>query len=327
MGDTIIISNQDSLQNQLDSFPPQLRDSIISVLDQNDTATTKPSDSHVYDILFFCFLAVFVYFKVRGNKSSNDELQSYISTEEPPANDPEFYYYNGRDINLSDEDIIPILQKYFAYYTNLSSELQEIFLSRLKKFMSLKTFRLPRDETFKEIPVLLSASAVELTFGLDDFTFPWFQNIDVNAAEYLANDPTSLRILAGNVENQTITIAWTHFLSGINNNEDGSNVGLHELAHALYYEHAVAENDKQKTFANALEIVMQEIQKIFNAGKNEQSLFSDYAFRNTQEFWAESVEIFFERTADMQNQFPDLFNSIKELLQQNPLNKEKPLTS
>ena len=219
------------------------------------------------------FLAAFVYFKIRANNFVKDDVQPNISIEEAAVNDPEFYYYNGGDINLSDEDIISILQKYFAYYTILSGELQEKFLSRLKQFMVSKTFRLPKDETFKEIPVLVSAAAVQLTFGLNGFMFPWFQYIDINAAEYLADDPNELRILAGNVENQTITIAWTHFLSGINNSEDGSNVGLHELAHALYYEYVIAENNKQKTFTDTLDIVMKEIENIYAAGKNAQSLF------------------------------------------------------
>ena len=55
MGDTIIISNDDSFQNQLGSFPPQLRDSVISVLDQNKTVTENAPDSHVIDIIFLCF--------------------------------------------------------------------------------------------------------------------------------------------------------------------------------------------------------------------------------------------------------------------------------
>jgi Mlc titration factor MtfA (ptsG expression regulator) len=48
-------------------------------------------------------------------------------------------------------------------------------------------------------------------------------------------------------------------------------------------------------------------------------LYSDYALRNFQEFWAESIEIFFERPADMKRKYEDLYGALCEILNQNPL--------
>jgi len=48
-------------------------------------------------------------------------------------------------------------------------------------------------------------------------------------------------------------------------------------------------------------------------------LYSDYALRNFQEFWAESIEIFFERPAVMKAQYPDLYSSVCTLLNQYPV--------
>ena len=57
--------------------------------------------------------------------------------------------------------------------------------------------------------------------------------------------------------------------------------------------------------------------------KNEllstQRLYSDYGLKNLQEFWAESVEIFFERPLAMKEHYPDLFTTMRLLLNQQPV--------
>ena len=46
--------------------------------------------------------------------------------------------------------------------------------------------------------------------------------------------------------------------------------------------------------------------------------YSEYAMRNFQEFWAESVEIFFERPTQLKMIYPDLYGAISDLLNQDP---------
>lgn len=47
--------------------------------------------------------------------------------------------------------------------------------------------------------------------------------------------------------------------------------------------------------------------------------YSAYALTNFQEFWAESVELFFERSAQLQTAYPDLYKTIAAILNQDPL--------
>jgi Mlc titration factor MtfA (ptsG expression regulator) len=49
-------------------------------------------------------------------------------------------------------------------------------------------------------------------------------------------------------------------------------------------------------------------------------LYSDYAMRNFQEFWAESIEIFFQSPERLQNHYPDMYRLLCDLLCQDPLN-------
>ena len=58
---------------------------------------------------------------------------------------------------------------------------------------------------------------------------------------------------------------------------------------------------------------------IFKKNLNTQRLYSDYGLKNLQEFWAESVEIFFERPSAMKEQYPELFTQISLLLNQQPI--------
>ncbi|HTN05796.1 zinc-dependent peptidase [Agriterribacter sp.] len=47
--------------------------------------------------------------------------------------------------------------------------------------------------------------------------------------------------------------------------------------------------------------------------------YSAYALTNFQEFWAESVELFFERPAQLQIVYPDLYKIMVVVLNQDPL--------
>ncbi|MBG9375697.1 zinc-dependent peptidase [Panacibacter sp. DH6] len=235
------------------------------------------------------------------------------------------YVYDGRRIKLHKAELTAILLKRFPYYAHLLPQLKHVFENRVQRFIAVKSFIIPGSQAYKEVPVLLSAAAVQLTFGLQEFELPWFRYIRVHAEEYFADDPHALRVLAGHVEENVITVAWNHFLKGIADDRDGANVGLHEMAHALYYQHVIAHNGKRKGFIKELSDVMEESEEIYTLRHNYNVLYSDYAYKNLQEFWAESIELFFEKPEALQEHYPELFDNLKELLNQDPLNKTNPL--
>jgi Mlc titration factor MtfA (ptsG expression regulator) len=280
--------------------------------------------------LVFIFIAAMIFFlllklarvskpPVRSNKRMEiDNDESGIKN---------IYVYQGDQLEITDNDIKNTLEKRFPYYISLSPDLKQVFEKRLRRFMSLKTFIIPETKTYKDVPILMSATAIQLTFGLKEFELHWYQYIRIHAEEYFANDPNALRVLAGHVENNIITIAWNQFLKGIEDDHDGVNVGLHEMAHALYYQHVIINKSKKNGFTKELSEVMEESEDIYTLKHKHQILYSDNAYKNLQEFWAESIELFFERPQAMQICYPELFESLKELLNQDPLNKTNPLLS
>lgn len=265
-----------------------------------------------------------IIFAIRHRKDYSP-INENSSVTEPRQEITSGLLYEGDKLNIPDDEIVRILTKYYPYYTHLQSSLQFQFKERLKKFMKEKTFVICSNEGYKEMPVLISAAAIQISFGLDKFMLPYFRYIKVQPEEYFANDTEHLRVLEGNVEGNIITIAWNHFLKGFDDYNDGQNVGLHEMAHALYFQYMQTDMIKEKNFNFHFNKIMLKGNEVYASKESKHVLFSDYAYRNLQEFWAESVEIFFERPEALRANYPDLYSDLKELLQQDPSNKINPL--
>jgi hypothetical protein len=287
--------------------------------------------------IFFTILAVFIAIKIRSALLSKDKyyiLRGSFDTNEQYINavnkvykndnqvGKEYFLYKGKELNLAHQEIETILTKYFVYYRNLETDLQFKFYDRLIRFMYSKRFLIYSDEPFKEMPVLISAAAVQISFGLNNFELPHYQNIQVKKREYFAEN--SFRILAGNVQENSITLAWNQLLKGYDNYEDGSNVGLHEMAHALYYQEMIVANKKNE-FAQHFNQLMNDGESVLQQKQCPHNLYSNYAFTNLQEFWAVSVELFFERANHLNKAYPNIYNHLQDLLKQNPLVPSNPV--
>lgn len=287
--------------------------------------------------VFFFILLLFLFVSIRSvivSNDTNDFIKDSFDTDEDTIDFLEdeskkqhlsrnYYLYEGNQLDLRHYEIETILDKYFTYYRNLDKHLQFRFFDRMLKFMYSKNFLIYSNEPFKEMPVLISAAAVQISFGLDDFELPHYNYIKVHKEEYFATN--SLRILAGNVEGKSITLAWNHLLKGYYDYTDGNNVGLHEMAHALYYQEIVVDEDYEEGFGNHFNRLMKDGEYILQLKVCPHQLYSSYAFTNLQEFWAVSVELFFERALELQNAYPNIFLHLQNILKQNPLISNQPI--
>lgn len=227
--------------------------------------------------------------------------------------------YQGEDLDFSEELIRKVLIKHFPFFNNLLHPDQDKFIARLKRFIRTKIFVIHDIKGYREMPILISASAIQLTFGLQKFLLPHFSIIQIYPQEFILMEP--MRILIGNVSGNTINIAWKQFLEGYKNRMDKSNVGLHEMAHALYFQNFETEEYIDKSFKDSYHHFTSLGDKIFEREKiSSAGLYSTYAMRNFQEFWAESIEIFFESPEKIQQHYPDLYRLLCDLLCQDPLN-------
>ncbi|MES2429372.1 MAG: zinc-dependent peptidase [Bacteroidota bacterium] len=238
---------------------------------------------------------------------------------ETVKSNPSYLVYGGDELNFTREVYITVLLKHFPYYNLLNDLDKDKFIHRLQKFISRKTFIIHDKSGFREMPILISAAAIQLSFGFEKYLLPDFPNIQIYPEEFLGIHP-SIRYLEGNVSNSCVNISWKHFLNGFKYPDDGQNVGLHEMAHAYHFQNFETGNHKDEGFTVKFPQYDICANKAFSQeALSIQDLFSDYALRNFQEFWAESVEIFFEKPVQLKNTYPDLYNAMCELMNQQPL--------
>lgn len=315
-----------------DTFPfNENKDSISAVITQKylQEQEAKKREDAWAALTTVVFLAVIGAMLVNAVKKLFLQKDKTVTTSiiynnsESAMYEPNYLVYKGNQLKFTFQEIELSLTKYLPYYNNLNESLKVIFIKRLQQFIKSKIFIIHAKEGYKEMPILLSAAAIQITFGLENYLLPYFKYLQIHPEEYFAAN--SFRVLAGHVQGNSITIAFNQLLKGNQITNDGSNVGLHEMAHALYYQEIIINQTQHDSFDHLFEKVLEEGEEVYSF-KHQNTLFSDYAFKELQEFWAESVEIFFEKPQQMQQLYPELFEIMCNLLQQNPINTSNPIT-
>lgn len=249
--------------------------------------------------------------------AQNDSTQNDSAQPDEPV--VERLIYDGKELQFPTETLKTVLSKYFPYYNSLSVTEQSKFLYRLEEFIERKTFVIHDSKGFREMPILLSASAVKLSFGLQNYLLPHYKYIHVFPAEFIGTIP-SIRVLAGNVSGNSIHVSWKHFMEGLREPHDGQDLGLHEMAHAYYFQNVALSDGDDEYFAEHFDKFNLYGNKVYEALQpRTNNLYTEYALKNFQEFWAESVELFFEKPVALKTTYPELFNCMVQLLNQDPV--------
>jgi MtfA peptidase len=274
------------------------------------------------DEVFFIFLVVFaVILSYRAWKQKPvqaDEPDSAHHKKSRLSFGP--LVYRGCDLDFGNEEITRVLEKHQPYYKKLTAEEQRRFVRRLKKYVFTKTFVIHDKSGFREMPILISAAAIQVSFGHVSYLMPDYLYIHIHPKEYIAAD--NLRILAGNVQGRHISLSWKHFLNGFIYPGDGENVGLHEMAHAMYSQTFLYKYEEDRAFKKAFPGFAITANKVYAKEQNvKRGIYSDYAKINFQEFWAESVEIFFEKPAVLYEHYPELYTDMSKVLNQDMLQR------
>jgi len=217
-----------------------------------------------------------------------------------------------------------LLASYNSYYRSLSPLLRQRFLQRVTEFRETKQFKYIDITPDDKMMLLISAAAVQLTFGLDKYLLEYFDTIYVLQHDYrygTYNVP-----FMGHVSSNGIYLSWDNFLRGYSDDTDGDNVGVHEMAHALAYVNFTAEylEDEDDDFKKQFREFSKVARPIFNSIQGGTTNFlGDYAATNYNEFWAVAVENFFEKSLQMSIDLPELYSAMRTLLRQDPLVADK----
>lgn len=231
------------------------------------------------------------------------------------------YFYEKRQYKLflSQEAFYhSVVSQHVKYYNRLHPEDQHKFLFRTHLFRKAKRFHYIEVEERTEMPVLISAVAIQLTFGLERYMLNYFRDIYVLKDDYHYGFYS--RPFMGHVDHSGIYLSWDNFMKGIRGMSPNCNLGLHEMGHALAYVNFITQTEEDKHFKKEFKNFSKVARPIFESMQHgAKNILGDYAGTNYQEFWAVAVEVFFENPIRMRHELPDLYRAMSQLLRQDPI--------
>lgn len=218
------------------------------------------------------------------------------------------------------EKHVKFLEKHFVYYKKLPPKSRKIFIHKVARFMSSKEFIARQMQAVSdEMKVLISASAAQLTFGFRGITFPYFYKIFVFPESFYNYSTKAYHKGEVNPKMKAIALSWKDFVDGYLE-EDGRNLGLHEMAHALRLENRIM-NEQYGFLEDWMlkEWEMHAKRTMAEIRSGTETFFRKYGSVNNEEFFAVAVENFFERPIEFNQKHPKTYRTMCQLLRQDPL--------
>ncbi len=210
-----------------------------------------------------------------------------------------------------------ILEKHLPYYVELSFHDKAEFRKRVNLFIREMKFRGGKNFAIGyEHVVAVAGSAIQISFGNAKYILSTFSEIIIYEKVY--QNPMTKNYHRGEVNPGAgiIVVSWEDFVYGYTTDEDNLNVGLHEMAHAYYFEIMKHREDYKNSYDLLSKFMFVSEYEILKIRKNKSTLFRNYAGENVFEFFAVSVEYFFEDGPEFREKLPKLYRQMCLLLNQ-----------
>ena len=231
---------------------------------------------------------------------------------------------------------LKIIKNNVAFFVRLSATDQGELLDYIQVFLAEKRFEgCAGLEITDEICVTIAAQACLLLLHRRTDYFPRLLTILVYPSTYLAEEN---RPVEGPVWEEgrharlgetartmgSMVLAWDAVKSGAADPSDGKNVVLHEFAHQLDYENfaadgapALATREQQMSWREVMRTEFASLRAADDTGIP--TLLDTYGATNPAEFFAVSVEAFFERPSALRGRHPKLYGELQRYFNQNPI--------
>lgn len=228
------------------------------------------------------------------------------------------------------------IKRNVAFFHRLSARDQAELLGHVRVFLAEKRFEgCDGLDITDEVRVTIAAQACLLLLHRKTDYFPRLLTILVYPSTYLAEER---RHLHGHVWQEgkiarlgetgrwldALVLAWDAVKSGATHPSDGKNVVLHEFAHQLDYENqaedgtpALETRDQQMSWQRVMQSEFASLRTADETGMP--TLLDTYGASNPAEFFAVSVEAFFERPRALRARHPKLYAELRKYFQQDPV--------
>lgn len=214
------------------------------------------------------------------------------------------------------------LERWNPFYKKLDLAGRKLFDRRVKEILYEKDWVGKGIAVTWEMKVRIAGTMAQVTFGFDDLLLLHFKRIFIMPGEF-TNPRTGQRqvgeVIAGR---GAIVLSWANFEQGFAKPDDAHNVGLHEMAHALWLGNGIDTGEDHFMDAATLqrwqELAQGEINRINDRAGH---YFRKYAGTNQAEFFAVAVEYFFEQPVAFKDALPEVYGCLGRLLRQDPAAK------
>ncbi|OMP31809.1 hypothetical protein BKM32_01740 [Mangrovimonas sp. DI 80] len=212
---------------------------------------------------------------------------------------------------------LSILRNKFSFYKKLYPKQQRFFEHRVASFISDKDF-IGRDgvEVTEEMKVLISATAVMLTFGFRDFYIGLIDKIFIYPEAFYSKINDSYHKGEFNPKLQALVLSWKDFEAGYEIENDNLNLGIHEFAHAIHLNSYKEGDVSSAIFSDSFKELIDLLSNDEGLRKSlvESEYFRNYAYTNQFEFIAVIIETFIETPQEFKSLFPEIYAKTKQML-------------
>jgi Mlc titration factor MtfA (ptsG expression regulator) len=228
------------------------------------------------------------------------------------------------------------IRRNVAVFSRLSPSDQAELLGHIQIFLAEKRFEGCGDlELTDEICVTIAAQACLLLLHRKTDYFPRLLTILVYPSAYLVEEKRQVQdhvweegrvARLGETGRQlgAMVLAWDAVKSGAADSSDGKNVVLHEFAHQLDFENyatdgapALATREQQLSWGETMKAEFASLRAADETGIR--TLLDTYGATNPAEFFAVSVEAFFEQPRALLARHPRLYAELRNYFQQDPV--------
>ena len=234
-----------------------------------------------------------------------------VSLKKPLVN--HFYF----KLNKLTPSQLSILRNEFSFYSKLSHKHRMYFEHRVATFINIKQFHSragikPTDE----MKVLISATAVMLTFGFRNYLIDLIDTILIYPEAYYSQINKTYHKGETNPQLKTIVFSWADFEHGYKIGDDNLNLGIHEFGHAIHLNASRNNDVSSLVFNRGFKYLTQYLQNHESVRQEliASKYFRAYAYTNHFEFFAVLLENFIETPIVFKSQFPELYKYIRQML-------------
>jgi hypothetical protein len=203
-----------------------------------------------------------------------------------------------------------------SFYHKLTAKEKRVFEHRVLRFMRSHTFVGREDlHVTERMQLLISATAVMITFGFRRYLLSRFETILVYPQHYFSNVTQQLHKGEANPKYKTLVFSWEDFEEGIKIEDDNLNLGIHELTHALHFSFLTERTYTARQFLrNYKRLLAALTDKDAQKRLIKVNYLREYAFENQYEFLSVLIEHFFETPEEFRAKLPNIYFSVKRML-------------